>query len=180
MRQAGLALLAGLVALAATPVAHAQSIATSALRGHDNRAPIDVDADRIEVLDSENSAVFSGNVRVRQGPLTIEAQRIRILYDRPARGDPVVRRMDAEGNVRLRSPTERATARFAIYDVEGRVLTLVGGVELVQQQTRLDGNRLTINLESGRSTLDGRTTAGGAGGRVTGRFAVPEKKPAAP
>lgn len=175
-----LALSAILLAAAPLAPAMAQTIATSALKGHDNRAPIDVDADRIEVLDSENSAIFSGNVRVRQGPLSIEAQRIRVLYDRPARGDPVVRRMDAEGNVRLRSPTESAVSRFAVYDVEARILTLVGGVQLVQQKTKLDGNRLTINLESGRSTLDGRAATGEGGGRVTGRFAVPEKAPARP
>jgi lipopolysaccharide export system protein LptA len=162
------------ILLIAAPAA-AQSLATSALRGHDNRAPIDVDADRIEVLDDTRQAIFSGNVRVRQGSLSIDADRIRIAYDRPAKGDPVVRRLDADGNVRLQSPSERATARFGIYDVEARILTLIGGVKLTQGQTKLEGNRVTINLNTGRSTLDGRATEGGASGRVTGRFAVPEK-----
>ncbi|WP_448578165.1 LptA/OstA family protein [Thermaurantiacus sp.] len=177
MRGRPLLLLAGLVlALSAPAMVAAQSIATSALKGHDSRAPIDVDADRIEVLDAESSAIFTGNVRVRQGGLTIESQRLRIIYERPAKGDPVVRRMDAEGDVRLRSPTESARARFAIYDVDSRILTLIGGVQLQQQQTRLEGNRLTMDLDTGRSTLDGRTAAGGSAGRVTGRFAVPERK----
>jgi lipopolysaccharide export system protein LptA len=163
-------------ALLAAPAA-AQTLATSALRGHDNRAPIDVDADRIEVLDDSKQATFSGNVRVRQGSLSIDADRIRIAYDRPKSGDPVVRRLDAEGNVRLQSPSERATARFAIYDVEARILTLIGGVKLTQGQTRLEGNRLTINLNTGRSALDGKATESGASGRVTGRFAVPDQPP---
>jgi lipopolysaccharide export system protein LptA len=172
-----LLLLTGLMlAFSAPAFVAAQSIATSALKGHDSRAPIDVDADRIEVLDAENSAIFTGNVRVRQGGLTIESQRLRIIYERPAKGDPIVRRMDAEGDVRLRSPTESANARFAIYDVDARILTLIGGVQLQQQQTKLEGNRLTMNLDSGRSTLDGRTAAGGSAGRVTGRFAVPERR----
>lgn len=170
----GLALLAGLLLAAATPAA-AQSLAASALRGHDNRAPIDVDADRIEVLDSASQAIFSGNVRVRQGSLAIEAGRIRVAYDRAGGGDPVIRRLDAEGDVRMRSPSEQARARFAIYDVENRILTLIGGVELTRGVERLAGNRLTINLDSGRSTLDGRASDSGAGGRVTGRFAVPAK-----
>jgi lipopolysaccharide export system protein LptA len=165
-----------LLALLLVAPAGAQSLATSALRGHDNRAPIDVDADRIEVLEAENQALFTGNVRVRQGSLSLESQRIRVAYDRPANGDPVVRRLDAEGAVRITSPSERATARYGIYDVENRILTLIGGVALVQGTTRLDGNRLVINLDSGRSTLDGRNAGGDGGGRVTGRFAVPEKK----
>jgi lipopolysaccharide export system protein LptA len=157
--------------------ASAQTIGASALKGHDSRSPIDVDADRIEVLDDSRQAIFSGNVRVRQGSLSIDADRIRVAYDRPASGDPVVRRLDAEGNVRLQSPSERATSRFAIYDVEARILTLVGNVKLTQGQTKLEGNRVTIDLASGRSALDGRSTPGGAAGRVTGRFAVPEKAP---
>ncbi|WP_448581943.1 LptA/OstA family protein [Thermaurantiacus sp.] len=165
----GLAL--GLQAMPAAP----QSLAASALRGHDNRAPIDVDADRIEVIDTTSQAIFSGNVRVRQGSLAIEAARIRVAYDRTGGGDPIIRRLDAEGDVKMRSPSEQARARFAIYDVENRILTLIGGVELARGVERLAGNRLTIDLDSGRSTLDGRTSASGPGGRVTGRFKVPQQ-----
>ncbi|WP_448586212.1 LptA/OstA family protein [Thermaurantiacus sp.] len=176
MRRPALRALAALAALCAALPLDAQSLATSALRGHDSRLPIDVNADRIEVLEAEKQALFTGNVRVRQGSLALDAQRIRVLYDQPERGRPVIRRLDAEGAVRIASPSERATARYGIYDVENRILTLIGGVELVQGQTRLDGNRLVINLETGRSTLDGRNAAGDGGGRVTGRFAVPERR----
>ncbi len=172
-----------LLALAAAPIlilapaaeAVAQGMATSALRGLDSRAPIDVDADRIDVLDKQNQAIFAGNVRVRQGTLTMEADRIKIAYSRPAKGDPVIQRLDADGNVRLATPSERATSRFGIYDVERRVLTLIGNVQLTQGTTKASGNRLTIDLASGRSTLDGRTSTGQPGSRVTGRFAVPER-----
>jgi len=172
-----------LLALAAVPItvlslatpAAAQGITTSALRGMDSRSPIDVDADRIDVLDKQNQAIFSGNVRVRQGNLTLEADRIKIAYSRPVKGDPVIQRLDADGNVRLATPSERASARFGIYDVERRVLTLIGNVQLTQGTTKASGNRLTIDLASGRSTLDGRTSSGQPGSRVTGRFAVPER-----
>lgn len=158
--------------------ATAQGITTSALRGLDTRAPIDVDADRIDVLDQQNQAIFTGNVRVRQGTLTLEANRIRIAYARPAgsRGDPEIQRLDADGNVRLATPSERATSRFGLYDVDRRILTLIGNVVLTQGTTRVQGNRLTIDLASGRSTLDGQTSTGQPGTRVQGRFAVPERR----
>jgi lipopolysaccharide export system protein LptA len=168
--------IALLLLLAAPAPLIAQGITTSALRGLDTRAPIDVDADRIDVLDRENQAVFTGNVRVRQANLSLEADRVKVAYTRPARGDPVIRRLDADGNVRLSTPTERATGRFGIYDVERRILTMIGNVGLTQGTTRVSGNRLTIDLASGRSTLDGRTSTGQPGSRVTGRFAVPERR----
>jgi lipopolysaccharide export system protein LptA len=167
------------IALLPLGAAQAQGISTSALRGLDTKAPIDVDADRIDVLDQQNQAVFTGNVRVRQANLTLEADRIKIAYSRaqPGRGgDPVIQRLDADGNVRLATPTERATSRFGIYDVDKRVLTLIGNVVLTQGTTKVQGNRLTIDLATGRSTLDGRTSTGQPGNRVSGRFAVPERK----
>jgi lipopolysaccharide export system protein LptA len=171
--------LAAIAILAlAGPVA-AQGITTSALRGLDTKAPIDVDADRIDVLDQQNQALFTGNVRVRQANLTLEADRIKVAYSRAAGsngGDPVIQRLDADGNVRLATPTERATGRFGIYDVEKRVLTLIGNVVLTQGTTKVQGNRLTIDLATGRSTLDGRTSTGQPGSRVSGRFAVPDRR----
>ena len=58
----------GGVALAQSPI--------SALRGHNTNAPIDVAADRIEVQDRADRAIWSGNVVVRQEQLTLEAQRL--------------------------------------------------------------------------------------------------------
>ena len=165
-----------LALLGMAPAAQAQGVATSALRGLDTKAPIDVDADRIEVLDQQNQAIFTGNVRVRQASLSLDANRIKILYTRPAKGDPVIRRLDADGNVRLATPSERATARFGIYDVEKRILTLIGDVVLTRGTTKVKGNRLTIDLATGRSTLDGQSATGQSGARVSGRFAVPERK----
>ncbi len=179
-RAAFIALLAAVAVPAAAP-AIAQGITGSALKGLDSKAPIDVDADRIDVLDQQNQAIFTGNVRVRQANLTLEADRIKVAYSRPANsgkggGDPVIQRLDADGNVRLATPSERATARFGIYDVNKRILTLIGGVVLTQGTTKVQGNRLTIDLASGRSTLDGRTSTGQPGSRVSGRFAVPDRK----
>lgn len=167
-----------ILALGLGSAAVAQPLGSSALNRLDSKAPIDVDADRIEVLDSERQAVFTGNVHVRQADLSIEAARIRVNYEHGANGgDPVIQRLDADGNVRLISPTERATARFGIYDVPRRILTLIGDVKLNQGGNNISGNRLTIDLETGRSTMDGRTSTGAStGSRVTGRFAVPERK----
>lgn len=167
--------IATLILLSLAPPVLAQGLTTSAIRGLDSRAPIDVDADRIDVMDQQNQAIFTGNVRVRQGTLTLEADRIKVAYSRPAKGDPVIQRLDADGNVRLATPSERATARFGIYDVDRRVLTLIGNVQLTQGTTKVQGNRLTIDLASGRSTLDGRSSAGQPGSRVSGRFAVPSR-----
>ena len=148
----------------------------SALRGHDTRAPIDIDAARIEVRDRDNQAIFSGDVRVDQGSMTLNAATMRVFYERAGGGNLTINRLDAEGGVRLTSPSERASARLGIYDVETRQLTFVGGVVLNRGDSVLRGERLVIDLASGRSTLDGSASGTGGGARVTGRFIVPERK----
>ncbi len=154
----------------------AQGLTTSALKGLDSNSPIDVDADSIDVLDQQNQAIFRGHVMVRQNELSMQANRVTVSYTRSKDNAPEVQRLNADGQVRLQTPTENATARYGIYDVEKRLLTLIGDVVLIQGTTRVQGNRLVINLTSGRSTLDGSTSAGGqTGNRVSGRFAVPDR-----
>ncbi len=164
---------AALAVLLAVPASGQGSLGASALRNHDTRAPIDIDAARIEVRDLDRQAIFSGSVKVRQGGMTLDSARIRVFYDRLG-GDLEIKRLDADGGVVLSSPSEKASARYGVYDVPARTLTMIGGVVLNQNGSVLRGERLTINLETGRSTLDGRMSPDSAapGSRVTGRFVV--------
>lgn len=165
------AILTAVAAAAPLPVA-AQ---VSALKGLDTSAPIDVDAARIEIQDAANQAVFSGDVVIRQGKLTLYADSVKVLYTRKS-GDPQMQRLDARGNVRLVSPTEKASANVGIYDVDGRIITMTGNVTLDRGGSKLKGERLVLNLVTGQSSFDARGTGGTTPGRVTGRFVVPQRK----
>lgn len=170
--------LLALALLAAAPAAAQNSLGSSALARHDTRAPIDIDAARIEVRDREKQAIFSGDVKVRQAAMTLEAGQLRVFYERGEGSSPVIMRIDAEGGVTLVSPSERARGAYGVYDVEDRQLTMIGNVVLTRGDSVLRGQRLSIDLENGRSTLDGAATGGAAGSsRVTGRFVVPDRRP---
>jgi lipopolysaccharide export system protein LptA len=161
--------------LLAAPL-HAQS-----LRGHNTNAPVDVAADRIEVQDRSDRAVFSGNVRVTQGGLALNASRLTVAYSGSAGGgNPQIQRLDATGGVTVRSASENARGDFAIYDLNRRLITMLGNVVLNQGPNTVRGGRLVIDLTSGRSVIDGSAVGGtpgvsGSGGRVTGRFTVPQR-----
>jgi lipopolysaccharide export system protein LptA len=147
----------------------------SALKGHDSGAPVDVAADRIEVQDRADRAIFSGNVVVRQGQLTLTAPRLTVAYS--GGGGVQLRRIDATGGVTVRSPSETASGNVGIYDTQARIITLIGDVSLVQKDARVNGGRLVIHLDSGRAVMDGGGPPGTSrqGGRVTGRFTVPPR-----
>ena len=167
-------LLTGL-AVAVSPVSGQE--AGSALKGHDTDAPVDVAADRIEVQDRADRAIFSGNVDVRQGNLRLAAARLTVTYSDT--GGIEIRRLEASGGVVLRSPSETARSQFAIYDLDRRLVTMIGGVSLARGASHVEGGRLVLDLDTGRAVMDGG--AAGApgteqsGGRVTGRFTVPRR-----
>lgn len=163
----------GLAAVAVSGVALAQT-PISALRGHNTNAPIDVAADRIEVQDRTDRAIWSGNVVVKQDALTLEAQRLTLAYS--TAGGLEIDRLDASGGVVVRSPSETARGDFGVYDIDRRLITLIGGVRLERGGSSLSGARLTIDLASGRAVVDGGAAGiGESGGRVTGRFTVPQR-----
>tara|TARA_R110000782_G_scaffold268689_1_gene365487 strand:- start:25867 stop:26415 length:549 start_codon:yes stop_codon:yes gene_type:complete len=147
------------------------------LRGHDSSLPVNFAADRIEVQDRADRVVVSGNVHVTQGALTLDSARMTVAYRNV--GGIEIDRIDATGNVRVSRGDERARGDVAIYDLNTRIITMLGNVELTQGANRLTGGRLVMDLRSGRSTVDGRAAASGVtgttGGRVTGTFTVPDR-----
>lgn len=160
MKRALLGLTAGL-ALAAGGASFAQSGGTSALKGHNSKAPIDVSADRAEAQTRADRAVFAGNVLVKQDALTLRTQRLTIAYSNAGGID--INRIDASGGVVMTSPSETARGDFAVYDLDRSLITVIGNVRLDRGGNYLNGQRLTIDLNTGRATM-------GGGGRVSGRF----------
>jgi lipopolysaccharide export system protein LptA len=143
---------------------------SSALKGHNSNAPVDIGAERIEVQDRADRAILSGNVEARQGDLTMNSARLTVLYANGGGTNTQIRRLEASGGVTLRTPTETARSQFAIYDVPRRLVTMIGGVNLDQGTNHLQGARLVLDLDSHRAVMDG------GGGRVTGRFTVPPRQ----
>jgi lipopolysaccharide export system protein LptA len=167
----GAAALAGTTALAQAQ----QQQPVSALKGHDSNAPVDVNADRIEVQDRADRAMFVGNVHVKQAELTLDTQRLTVAYS--SNGGVQIRRLDAAGGVTVHSPSETAKGDFGIYDLDRKLITLIGNVQLNRDQNQVNGARLVIDLDSGRAVIDGGPAGvNQSGGRVSGHFTVPQRQ----
>ena len=167
--------LAGTTALAQTQ--QVQSV--SALKGHNSNAPVDVTAERIEVQDRADRAIFAGNVHVTQAELTLDTPRLTVAYSGGTGGDSNVqiRRLDAAGGVVVKSPSETARGDFGIYDLDRKLITLIGNVQLNRDQNQVNGARLVIDLDSGRAVVDGGPPGvNQSGGRVTGHSTVPQRQ----
>lgn len=157
--------------------ARAQSLAN-----HNSNAPVSVAAGSIEAQDRADRVLISGGVRITQAGLVLTADRMTVAYSRV--GGTEINRIDAVGGVTVTKGDETASGNVAIYDLDRRIITLVGNVQLRQAGNSLNGGRLVLDLNSGRATVDGRGAGRGAdgnplpgqsSGRVTGTFTVPQR-----
>jgi lipopolysaccharide export system protein LptA len=87
-----------------------------------------------------------------------------------------IHRLDAAGGVVVHSPSETAKGDLGIYDLDRKLITIIGNVRLTQKDNVVTGQRLVINLDTGRAVIDGGPPGvNSSGGRVTGHFTVPQK-----
>ena len=166
------AVIGGVAALAIGAQAGAQGIAAFS-----SDQPVNYAADRIELQDRQNRVVLSGNVVVDQGDLRLTAQRTTVAYTNVS--GVKIQRIDATGGVVVTRGNERASGAAGVYDFNRRVIVLSGGVHLLRGTDTLNGGRLTMDLKSGLSTVDGgggpAPGTSSQGGRVTGTFTVPKQ-----
>ena len=142
----------------------------------DTSQPIEITANTLEIEQGLGLAVFSGNVSAVQGDMILRAETLKVYYRTNDASDPEIdaeeriSRIEADGQVHFATPTESARGKRGTYDVEGRTITMTGGVMLTRGDNVLRGNRLELNLATGRSKLFGN---GESGDRVHGLF-VPD------
>ncbi|MEM0923414.1 MAG: lipopolysaccharide transport periplasmic protein LptA [Pseudomonadota bacterium] len=128
---------------------------------HDSSAPIEITADSLEVRQSDQVAIFEGNVIAGQGTLRLTAARVEVYYDQEQQsGDTgAIRRLDATGDVFLSNGAETARGAEGTYNVADGMVTMTGSVLLTQGENAVSGNRLEIDLNTGVGRIVGRVGA---------------------
>ncbi|HEY8578480.1 MAG TPA: LptA/OstA family protein [Beijerinckiaceae bacterium] len=161
------ALLVAAAALAATP-ALAQK-RTPLIPGGNSRAPINIDAGKLDYFDKESKLVYSGGVVARQGDATLKAPTLTILFNKEESGgkasmatlgggDNQVKRMEADGPVTITSKDQVGTGDRGVYDRAENKVYLIGNPVLSEGPHIVRGDqssRLIYDLDSGRAQVVG-------------------------
>ena len=124
--------------------------------------PVEVEADQLDIDQNAGTAVYSGDVRIRQGDLHINGARVEIqrnaegeLSRATAIGDRAYIRNRFEGQEDI---TE-GQARRITYHVAERRIVLIDGAELSQGGDRFTGGKLEYFIDRGvvqaRSDVEG-------------------------
>ncbi|OSP54690.1 lipopolysaccharide transport periplasmic protein LptA [Pseudoruegeria sp. SK021] len=124
----------------------------------DPDAPVEVAADKLDLAQSEGTAIFSGNVVVTQGEMKLTAQQIVVTYLTLPDGSlgTDVDTIAATGDVVMVTPSEAAEADKAVYTPARNEVVMSGNVLLTQGVNTLAGERLIVDLVTGTGQVDGR------------------------
>jgi lipopolysaccharide transport protein LptA/LPS export ABC transporter protein LptC len=135
----------------------------------DPNAPVDVEADQLDVRDSTKVAIFRGDVRAIQGGFAIASAELHAFYRGDAsladtaqpsapgtkQGSAELTRIEAKKNVVVTSKDgQKAEGDWADFDAQSETVTVGGDVVLTQGQNVVHGTRLVIDMRSGESTID--------------------------
>jgi lipopolysaccharide export system protein LptA len=140
--------------------------------------PVKIQAATLEVRDKDKVAMFSGDVRVLQGDTEMRCKSLTVHYDEdsgakglkaadpgPA-GQQQIRRIEAKGGVTVIQKDQNAQGDTGVFDMRANTVTLVGNVVVTRGQDVLRGRKLTVDLTSGTSTIDGAEALFGRSGAM--------------
>ena len=148
-------LFAGILAVASGfAAAQGTNVSFGGLKA-DTRLPVEVTAENLSVNQADGSAVFTGDVLVKQGEMRLQAAEIRVEYGASSN---VINRLHATGGVLLVNPTDAAEAAAAVYTIATGEVVMSGNVLMTQGQTAIKGQTLVINLKTGTGRMEGGVT----------------------
>jgi lipopolysaccharide export system protein LptA len=151
----GLLTVAISVAVLVTPALAQQAKIAFGDLAQDTSLPVEVTADQLAVNNADGTAVFSGNVQVVQGDMTLSAGEVQVKYgSTPGEIDQLI----ASGGVNVTNLGDAARADGAIYTIDSGMIVMSGNVVLTQGPSSMQGQELTINLTDGTGLMSGRVT----------------------
>ena len=133
----------------------------------DRNQPIEITAHKLEVLQLERQSIFTGDVVVVQGEMTLYADKL-IIYLQEAQQQ--IDRLEAIGGVKFVQLDRVATADLAVFKQEEEVLVLTGNAVVSQGGNRVSGDEITLFIQENRTLVNGSEKS-----RVRAVI-IPEKK----
>lgn len=135
-----------------------------------SEAPVDVTADRLEALNEECRAIWSGSAEAVQEQSRLRANTITLINAKTAGRCGVLDRMEAVGEVFYVTPEQTVRSDAAIYTASNDTIVMSGQVVVAQGTNVLRGDRLSIVVKTGQATMETGAKGRGKPGRVRGVF----------
>ena len=120
---------------------------------------IEVNSENLTIDSNAGTAIFSGNVEIVRGKITLKAQKIIVSYSIDKKSNQSLKEILAINDVVFIANDNLSQADKAKYNIENNTLELTGNVYVTQGSTKVSGNKVVINLNTGKGSISGRVKA---------------------
>jgi lipopolysaccharide export system protein LptA len=130
--------------------------------------------DALEYWEKDQKAIARGDAVAIREDKRLMADILTAHFEPDADGKLVIQTVDAEGNVRISTPTDYISSKRGVYHIDSELAELFGDVKITRDQNQLNGGYAEINLATGVSRLLANAPGSSGDGKVRGLL-VPEK-----
>ncbi|WP_208433688.1 LptA/OstA family protein [Bartonella taylorii] len=142
-----------------------------------DKEPLELYANSLEIRDKEGIALFNGDVSVVQGERLLRTAKLIVYYDKAHKvadknqvdtkasspawfGSTSIKKMEALGKVYIKIATQIATGDKGVFDGKSKIMSLTGkNVVLTDGDNVAKGCKLTADMKSGKAFLEGCETS---------------------
>ncbi|WP_208437161.1 LptA/OstA family protein [Bartonella taylorii] len=142
-----------------------------------DKEPLELYANSLEIRDKEGIALFNGDVSVVQGERLLRTAKLIVYYDKAHKGanknqvdtkalspawfgSTSIKKMEALGKVYIKIATQIATGDKGVFDGKSKIMSLTGkNVVLTDGDNVATGCKLTADMKSGKAFLEGCETS---------------------
>ena len=127
--------------------------------------PIQIVSDRLDVYDSKQLAVFSGNVQVNQQDTIINSDELHVFYKKEGgerkSGDNIgamnagdIEKIEARGRVRITQGDRIVTGDNAVLFYEEQKVLVTGNTMMQDGKNKIKGGKITFFMKENRSIVE--------------------------
>lgn len=132
------------------------------------KEPIHIRSRDLEFFYNQKRIIYRGSVVATQGDSILKSSTLTVLYEDVAPAPAAqevgtantskgqkIKEIIAEENVEITSTTRRATCNKAVFSDAARTITLTGNAILRDEGNEVTGQKVTIYVDEGRTTVEG-------------------------
>jgi len=142
------------------PLTGQKAMAETAARNSGKKAnrKVDITADKMEIFDDKNQAVFTGNVKAVRGDTTLYTSRMEVDFKKVRQADGTEKTeatfLRAFNGVRIVQPKRVITGNSMRMDIDKELVWVNGNVVVKEGDSVIRGDRLFHNLKTDVSRVE--------------------------
>jgi len=120
-----------------------------------------VDADRFELMQTEQRADFFGHVVIQRDDMTLKGDKVRVWYEEDKKtGKKVLKKAEATGHVLIDTDDSKGASDYALFTTDSDMLIMKGHATMTSKQGTVSGEHIAYNVVTKDTKVMGTQESG--------------------